>query len=129
MTTSRLVARVTGIALAGVGVAALVWAFGFVSSDDLPDPPPSYALESAIILRAEWALVATVAAAIPLVLIGRLLTGRFPDRISTRGAEWAPEVVDEIAELEATINDIVDILEDLSDQLGDHESRLGKIGA
>lgn len=139
MHTSRFIAVGVGLILLLVGAAAIIWAFIYVDSPDIPTEIPDYALNSETILRAEWALAATLAVAAPLLLIGRLLTGRFPDRISAQGAEWlssAPEVIDALDDLradsdavEAVVDDILEILDETVGGLRDHEVRIQKLEA
>lgn len=120
----KLAARIVGAALLLVGVGAVIWAFKYA---DIPQEIPSYALESATVLRAEMALALAVAAAIFLLLVGRLLAGSFPDRISAQGAEWreaGPDLVDAIDKLKDNMEDMDAVTAAMVDILNDHEERL-----
>lgn len=107
-----------------LALASVAWAFGYAS---MPEKAPSYALESRVVLRAEMALALTAAAAIPLMLVGRLLAGRFPDRISAQGAEWlesAPDMVEAIDDLQDNIDALDNVIGSIAAVLDDHERRI-----
>lgn len=126
--TSERTAQGIGVLLLLVGVAAIAWSFGFAN---VPERLPSYALESAVVLRAEMALALVVAASLPLLFIGRLLTGRFPDRISPQGIEWteaAPEVLATISDLQDNVEDIDRVTSALVELLDEHDERLDRAG-
>ena len=139
MRTDRLIAITAGVVLLLVWAAATAWAFFYVDGAKLPAEVPDYALKSEAILRAEWALAITLAVGIPLLLIARLLTGRFPDRISAQGAEWlsvGPDVIDAIDGLrtdsdaiESVVDDILDVVDEVVDGLADQDSRLQELEA
>ncbi len=120
------IAQVVGWILVVSSAAAAIWAFAYAS---VPTKAPSYALESTVVLRAEMAFALTAAAAIPLLMIGRLLGGHFPDRISPQGAEWHEAnagLVDRVSELRETTYELDEAVEDALDTLRDHERRLAK---
>jgi ABC-type transporter Mla subunit MlaD len=125
---SEKTAQVVGVLVLLVAAGAIVWAFGFA---DTPADLPSYSLQSAVVLHAEMALALVIAAALPLLFIGRLLTGRFPDRISTQGAEWlesAPDVLETISDLQNNVEDIDSVTSELVALLSEHEERLRQAG-
>ena len=125
---STTLARVAGGFVLVVAVLAGIWAFRWTGAD-LPADVPAYALESASVLRAEWALAITVAAALPLILVGRLLSGRFPDKLSSQGPEWGADTVESVDELKENLDDIRNVLLQALDELEDHDQRLTKLGA
>ena len=125
---STILARVAGSLVLAVAVLAGLWAFNWTDSQ-LPADVPAYALDSASVLRAEWALAITVAAALPLILVGRLLTGRFPDKLSSQGPEWGSDPVESVDELKDNLDDIRTVLLQMLDVLEDHDQRLTKLGA
>jgi hypothetical protein len=125
---SRRTAQVIGICLALAAAGAAVWAFGYT---DPPAPVPSFALQSSVVYRAETALALVVAAGVPLLFIGRLVTGRFPDRISTQGAEWreaAPDLLEAISELRENVSGIDSVTSSLVELLEEHETRMKQAG-
>jgi hypothetical protein len=126
--SSEKAAQAIGIFLLLLAAAATIWSFGFA---DIPKDLPSYSLESAVVLRAEMALALLAAALLPLLFIGRLLTGRFPDRISPQGAEWieaAPEVLATISDLQDNVEAIDTVTSALVELLEEHEDRLTQAG-
>lgn len=122
--SSKTAAQIVGVALLLIGIGSTVWAFAYAK---VPHEIPDYALESRAVLRAEMALALTLAAAIFLLLVGRLLAGRFPDRISAQGAEWreaAPELVAAMDELRDNVEGLDEVTASVIDILNDHDERL-----
>jgi hypothetical protein len=125
LTNSETAARIVGVTLLVIALGATVWAFVYAT---IPADAPSFALESRVVLRAEMALALTVAAAIPLVFLGRLMTGRFPDRISPQGAEWketSADLVDRVAQLQKNVEEMDQVISTVIDVL-DEQDRLIK---
>ena len=126
--SNKAAARVVGVILVFVVAVACVWAFSLTG---LPMPVPGYALKSATVLRAEMALALVIAATIPLIFIGRLLTGVFPSRISPQGLEWqenGPDLLKTISELRNNIQALESADSFILEVIQAQEERLNRAG-
>jgi hypothetical protein len=79
------VARLCGLAVTAIALAALVWAFAL---EGAPAPAPEYALGSSVLWRGERAAEATLLAAALVTLPAQLLAGRLPRSIGRDGVDW-----------------------------------------
>jgi hypothetical protein len=82
--SDEALARGAGLFLLLVALAACGWA---LTTRSVPDPP-SYALGSDLIYRLERIAVIVLVAALPTLLIGQLLAGRFPKGFGRGGIRW-----------------------------------------
>lgn len=74
---------------------------------------PAYAMDSVLLLRLERALAIAAALILPALIIGPLLAGALPRKVSSDGIDWGEER-----------DTVVDTLDDFNQRLGELESAL-----
>jgi hypothetical protein len=71
---------------------------------------PSYGMNSVLVFRLEHALVISALLIVPALVIGPLLTGALPRRLSTDGIDWGDDRANVVESLK-DINQRIDKLE------------------
>ncbi len=103
----------------GVGIwALLASAFALAAAAVIPihGDVPAYAMESALLFRLERALAIATALVVPALVLGPLLTGMLPRRLSTDGIDWGEER-----------GTVVDSLKAMNERLDELETALAKM--
>jgi hypothetical protein len=82
---------------------------------------PSYAMESALVFRLERSLAIAVALIAPTLVIGPLLSGALPRKVSSDGIDWDEErdtVVGTLDSVEERLDKLEKALEKMTDLNG-----------
>jgi hypothetical protein len=74
------------------------------------EPVPSYAMESVLVFRLERGLALAAILILPALVIGPLLSGVLPKRLSSQGIDWDDDRANVVSALKAQ-NSRLDLLE------------------